>query len=991
MQPSVQIKLLGLPQLSSEKASKQALRLNNPTLLLLYLANKADWVSRSELAFLFRPDDDESTALKHIRLLLHRAKKIPWASNLETDSKRAKFTPSTDVKAFKTALSNKDWQAATNLYENDFFADYSNADLATYSAWLELERADLLSSYQLALRKHAQNLEGQADFEAAAQMYANLLKLDDLNEDALQDYLKAAYNAGQREQALTAYKRFYDLLQDEYSALPLQETIELVERIQANKALSQESPSAHRTKALLPKQDTRFVGRNKDLARLSETLLNPDCRLLTLVGLGGSGKTRVALELARLEHSQFKDGVCFVPLAALSSSDAFLTSVAQALGLNLSPQLSEQEQLDAFLKDKELLLLLDNFEHLLSAGPALSDLLKKHAKLSCLVTSRERLKLKGEWLFDLEGLDYPRHLDDLTRQELEAFDALHLFINSAKRVAPRLVLSDSDLVLVAQIAQRVEGLPLALELAASWVKSMPIQQIVQQLNEGHDLLRSEELGLAKRHQNLNVILKQTWRSLSDEKKQTLTKFSIFQGGCSLEAAEAVTGAHFSILLSLVNESLLKRLANNRFDMHELLKQYSHAQLSKDASQAAQLKLRHSQFYYETLKHEDYSLTNLSKEKQAEFTQDLNNYKAAWQYFVEHANHEVLQDLSRPVFSYFFASGRLQEGWLLFKESTAQVKLKDSNVLAALKLSEGRFAHKLGKSKEAQQAYEYGLNLSHKHNSKTIASAYAYLGELHLEKGHYDQASSALEASHTHAQKQGDWRQMAYVNNLRGGAAKSQAQYELAKQAYTQSLEAFIELNDAMGQAIALNNLANVAEAQKEYETAKTQYLNCLALFEAMSFLKGIAVVKSNLSIAYLKLNKLDQAKQYAQESLSLKESLKDHRGIVVSQINLNHIFLARKDFETAECYAVKAFKEAQKNAYIPLIIESASSLVELCQHAKDDELAQELKSSLLQHPNCNEDTKTDLEQLKLEHKSKGKVSAALQETIHNLINLLTTN
>lgn len=205
------LQLLGIPQVQVNH-NPVLITPNNPSLLLLYLAHRGEWVSRSELAFLFRPDDDETTAKEHVRLLLHRAKQLPWAKPLETTRQQARFVIDCDLHHFKKAVAEKDWEKAISVYTGPFLGDLSIADAPTYTAWLELERSDLKGAYQNALMHQAKHLEAREDHNTAAEVLNTLLKQDNLDEEVFQWFLRVTYLAGEREKALKAYEDFCLLL-----------------------------------------------------------------------------------------------------------------------------------------------------------------------------------------------------------------------------------------------------------------------------------------------------------------------------------------------------------------------------------------------------------------------------------------------------------------------------------------------------------------------------------------------------------------------------------------------------------------------------------------------------------------------------------------------------------------------------------------------------------------------------------------------------------
>src|SRR5262245_11067224 len=326
----------------------------------------------------------------------------------------------------------------------------------------------------------------------------------------------------------------------------------------------------------LPSPPTPFVGRSEEMALLRQRLDDPDCRLLTLVGPGGIGKTRLAVEAAHKQRAHFVHGAHFVSLALVNSPDLFLFAVGNVLEFLFDGQQAPIVQLINYVRDKRLLLLLDGFEHLLDAVPLLADLLAGAPHLKLFVTSRERLNLQGEWTLPIEGLDYPR---DTGHDHFERYSAVQLFVQAARQSQPGFSLN-SDAPGVLHICQLVEGIPLAIELAAAWVRLLPCAQIAERLASSLDFLASPVRNAPERHRSLRVVFDHSWALLSSIEQTALAKLSVFRGSFDLEAAEAVGGASLLVVASLVDKSLLRTDSTGRYALHELLRQYAAEQLTR---------------------------------------------------------------------------------------------------------------------------------------------------------------------------------------------------------------------------------------------------------------------------------------------------------------------------------------------------------------------------------------------------------------------------
>jgi predicted ATPase/DNA-binding CsgD family transcriptional regulator len=341
----------------------------------------------------------------------------------------------------------------------------------------------------------------------------------------------------------------------------------------------------------LPAQPTPFVGRHDELAEITRLLADTACHLLTLVGPGGIGKTRLALEAVTRVKDDFPDGVCFVSLAPVTSPTLLLSAICEALLLTLYGEKYMKLQLLSYLSSKRLLLVLDNYEHLLEDVDLLTEILAAvpHAKI--LITSRERLNLREEWVLELQGLPFPAS-DDET--DIEDYSAVQLFLHTARRVNNAFSLSDGQKSAVTRICKLVGGMPLGIELAAAWVRALSCEQIAGEIERSLDILETPARNVPLRHRTMRAAFEPTWERLSDDERAVFMKLSVFRGGFTWEAAEYVAGAALRTLSALVDKSLLRTDINERYDLHELLRQYGEDKLL-EAGEATVAAHRHLEY------------------------------------------------------------------------------------------------------------------------------------------------------------------------------------------------------------------------------------------------------------------------------------------------------------------------------------------------------------------------------------------------------------
>ncbi len=408
----------------------------------------------------------------------------------------------------------------------------------------------------------------------------------------------------------------------------------------------------------LPADTTPFVGREGELDALDRLLAEEKTRLITIVGPGGMGKTRLALAGVRRQIAAYQDGVYFVPLAALESVEEIVPKIAGALAFPLQDQGNRTEQLLSFLKDKQILLLLDNFEHLLDGAPLLSEISGAAPGVQLLATSREKLGLPGEQLFPIKGLDHPSWE---TPEDAEAYASIQLFLSSARRVRPEFELRPEILPSLTRICRLAQGMPLAIELAAAWIDTLDPAEIAIEISSDLDFLETDRQGVPDRQRSIRVVFEHAWGRLAPAEQGVLRALSVFRGGFDRQAAQAATSASLRTLRRLVAHALLSREPGGRYQVHELMRQFAAEKLATDGNVEQSARDAHSDYFLSLLASQESRLFSPQQMRAMDAVEtELENIRIAWRQAVARGKIEAISRAMKPYFHFLWWRERGQE-------------------------------------------------------------------------------------------------------------------------------------------------------------------------------------------------------------------------------------------------------------------------------------------------------------------------------------------
>ena len=717
----------------------------------------------------------------------------------------------------------------------------------------------------------------------------------------------------------------------------------------------------------LPIPLTPLIGRAAEVTDLRDLLARAECRLLTLVGPGGIGKTRLAIAGAVEQGEAFSDGVVFVALAPLSSSQFIVSAIAEAVGCAFYGPTAPKTQLLNYLGEKRMLLLLDNIEHLLDGVGLLAELLQHAANVKLLVTSRERLQLQGEWVVDLQGLAVPP-----TRQtdQLETYSAIGLFVERARRARSSFALSEQNQAHVAHICQLVDGLPLGIELAAAWMPTLSCEEIAQELERNLDFLAASVRDLPERHRSIRAVFDHSWKLLAYEERQALRQLALFRGGFTREAAAQVADATLTLLSTLVAKSLLHRAETGRYDLHELIRQYAAAQLRADPQAEARTRTRFGDYYASRLVHWEGQLkSRKQRETLEEMGIEIDNLRQAWDWLIAHQQiGQMLQSL-HTLWQFYDLRGWFQEGAALFGQAVSSFQTANAAhvapALGQFMARQGWFCFRLGQPKQARALLEHSLDLLQSSDDRAArAVTLSYLGIEDYALGNYPQALQSVFESLALYRACGDQWGVALCLSTLGQIHLEQGKIQEAYEVFSQSLAIWRSVGDSRGTAACLRVLGESAYLLGQHEEAQPLLEESLAINRALNYRWGTAATLATLGDAALSLSETTRAEQLIREGIALFREVGDRLNTAVALDSLGAVRYRQGMCREAQADFLEAFHLGMEMQSLSVALCALVGIAGVRAQEGSIEPALEVFAHVLNHPASNQRAKDRAEQLR---------------------------
>jgi len=943
--PSFQIFLFGSPQIKLDNEVVTFPR-RKAVALLSYLAVTQKTHTRDHLATLLWPENDQTSARSNLRRILYMLRKAVGVDYFEITRQHVGLKPRedlwTDVIYFQTQIATvkKDHTEgdaicdtciatltdAVSVYAVPFMDGFSILGAPAFDEWQFFSAESLQQSLAESLQHLIEWHTTQATYSEAIPYARRWLALDSLHEPAQRQLMQIYAHSGQQAAALRQYQECVRLLEDELGVEPEPETTALAEAIRTRqverpfteKVETQQKPAGrkkHETPSPpphnLPVSTTPFIGREQELAQLAGLLADSERRMVTIVGPGGMGKTRLAVAAAMLVLNEtetavsqpFPDGTHFVPLAPLTSAEPILATIADSLHFRFTGTGTPKEQLLDYLRHQQMLLIMDNFEHVLAGAELITDILQAAPQVQILATSRERLNLLGETVLLLGGLDVPEETTAVT-DDLPA--AVQLWQQHAQLSQPNYTLQTDELQHIIQICQLVQGMPLALVLAAGWADMLPPAEIVAEIKQNLSFLETPLRDVPERQQSMRMVFDASWGRLTTVEQASFRQLSVFHGGFTRAAAQAVAGATLSTLRRLAHQSFVTVGENGRYQIHELLRQYAAEKLAENNGEAADAHTAHSEHYLNGLHQlqlDMHSVRQLATLNEIEI--EFENIRAAWTWALDHHNESAIDRSLHILYWFFDARARLQEGVAFFYLARQQLMPMSGDDFSPVW---GRIVSRLnfmrlfttGDDDTIEAAMRQCLAIAQKSgNQNEIAFS-------------LDLLASVMIIVHNDTKSGLDYFQQCLTicraidnRTLYSDALNAMVNFQLtdpvtATQYGREALTISQDANDSIGSAYALTNLSEMALVSGDYKMAEVYCLDVIRLSAKMDMAVIHGYTTTLLGVALFLKGEFEESKNLVDAVSEEARRINNGTALITLSATFSLLHSINGDYELAK-------------------------------------------------------------------------------------------
>jgi predicted ATPase/DNA-binding SARP family transcriptional activator len=903
---SLKIEMLGTFRLAvggvSVEATRWARRKSKMLLKLLALQPQHQ-LHREQIIELLWPDQGGNAAVNNLYKTVHAARRALEPELVSGNDSHFVLTQDqqimlraphelwVDTEVFQRLASDalkradvRACEAALSLYQGDLLTE------DPYEDWISAHREQLRQTYDGLLSKFSKLYKELGQYERSVSLLKELIARDVSNEQAYRQLMLLYALQGKRHEALRLYEQCRSVLRREIGTEPDKTTIGVYEQIIAGnvRLLPQdnlekpdgERPAGQRqgpARPNLPLQLTSFVGREQEIARVKQLLR--DNRLLTLTGTGGIGKTRLGLQVAAEVLAQYPGGVWLVELAPLTDPELLPRTIATTLGVRQEPGRTLLSTLDEYLRVRRVLLVFDNCEHLLETVATVAEhLLSWSPELHILTTSRQALDLAGEAVWQVSALSLPSSARPADDTNLLEYEAVRLFIDRVSSSNPRWALTEQNRPAVARLCRCLDGIPLALELAAARVKMLTVEEIVSKLDDRFDLLFSGCRSVMPRHQTLRAAIDWSYSLLRPKERTLLHRVSVFAGGWTLAAAESICAgegiekcAVLTLLSHLIDKSLVivePQGAESRYRLLETIRQYA-AQKVSESEEVARIYARHLDWFLQLAEQSDLAF-------------------------------------SRPEQGFWFMRLEVERDNLGVALQWSLQAARDPDKGLRLCVALWRFWQAHGYVSEGRRWFDLAFSLPDASSKSFQAKAFHGASALACMQGDFEHARVYIDQSLTLQRETKNRCGIAHELHRLGIIAYYVGDYQQAIRLQEETLALCYELGDQCGIARAINGLGIIALDQGDYDQAASKFEECLAVYRQLGHTLGVMGTLNNLGETARRQSDIDRAETLLQESLKLAKELGDKGWVARAMHILGNIAMDRGDYRLAN----QMFKKA---------------------------------------------------------------------------------
>lgn len=907
MEFAIRLRFLGTPSAEAEGQPVQSFESRKSFVLLAYLAHYETALPRAQFAALFWPDQPDERARGNLRRLLYNVTNV-LPGCIEVDRQTVRLRECwTDTAAFEALLTQgtlSSLASAAELYRSTFLDGVYLDDCPELETWLTQQRERWHERAAHALTQLIARAHERHEWVAGLRSADRLLALDPWREAAHQEKMRLLALSGQRDSALAQYEICRRVLIDELGIDPSPETTLLYEQIRDGVLAAPAAVTPALQRFQVPSPPTLLLGRSTELAWITKQLGSPACRLVTLVGPGGIGKTRLSLEVAASVRTSFAE-IVFVDLTVIDTAERVVSAIAQSLSIR---EADEQRMLDSLkdaLQQRSMLLMLDNFEHVIPAAPVVAELLAGCPQLKVLVTSREELHLRGEQVFPLQPLALPDGTNQIDLAQLGDVAAVALFVARAMQHQPSFALTAENAAAVAEICRRLDGLPLAIELAAARIRMFLPAALLQRLENRLTLLTRGSHDLPTRQQTLQNTLDWSYNLLEPAEQLVFARLGVFIGGWTLTAAETICAepGEASVvdeLQGLLDKQLIRHEPHNgdepAFTMLETMREYARVRLSQQAD-AALIHRRHAAYYLALVER----VAPPTQERPdslhlMELAPAYGNELAALQWMLAQQDSEGSLRLCNGLAHLWELRVQLTEARSWLHAALALPSTQPSIARAIALETAGRLAANQSDWAAATELLGQAINLGRAlGETRLIAQFLRAQGWLALIVQDYDGALPLFDESLALYRSIGDSGGISRVLSLQGQIAFEQLDFARAIPLLTESITLLHTLGDELDAAWAINKLGLMALQQDNLEAAERYLQQALAIFQSLAHPLGLAWLFG--SLGWLRLAQQDYARaaEFFEDCLRYSIEVGEKRPLVAALERLACLASAQGD------------------------------------------------------------------------------------------------